>query len=527
MRKKRFLITLSVIAVVLAAVAALTALCWPGLNRLYRRHFMDAADYLKFVQQEALKNDSAMDMMGTFYDLTLDGAATLTTPMEHTVAIRGSDGLMSLLKTVDETNNTDLSWMEKAELKVTTGADGLNLGADMKLSVGEHQILSAGVFLDTLGGKLYAGLPDVNKTYLTTKLETEGMASALALITAAGKDGSLPDSEALEQLLYKYMTLLTEQYTNVQKTTQKVTIDKISKKCTVLSVELTPEQVNGLLVAILEDARTDATAKAFLQAWCDGLNELAKQTDDQGEALTVDTLIDGMLEKLQNAQTQAPGLVIKTYVTNTEEICGYRVETARGETVFEQLSLTKKKTWESVTRLSGGIEIRGKGDLIANKLSGTFDINRDRQNYLQCKLQSLDMEALKTGMLRGKVSLTFSKVLTEQILADLLDPSVAKLAGMALPTLEFSFEEAATKIRVLMAGKEYLNLSVTSAPAEGYTPQEPEKWVTANLQGLAKWLSDSSFNAVMDVMKKAKIPESLVTGLDKLISKWKFLAQFV
>ena len=121
MRKKRFLITLSVIAVVLAAVAAVTALCWPGLNRLYRRHFMDAADYLKFVQQEALKNDSAMDMMGTFYDLTLDGAATLTTPMEHTVAIRGSDGLMSLLKTVDETNNTDLSWMEKAELKVTTG----------------------------------------------------------------------------------------------------------------------------------------------------------------------------------------------------------------------------------------------------------------------------------------------------------------------------------------------------------------------------------------------------------------------
>ena len=537
MRKKRFLIILSVIAVVLIVAVAVTALCWPAINRFYRRNFMEPTEYLKMVQTNALENDPAVGMTGNVYDALLSWTNQLSTPKEHTASIHFTSDMMRMLENLDKTGKLKLEWLGTAQMKVITGIDGTNFGADIQLSVNDAQLLNVDAVLELYENRLYAGAPDLNKTYFATDVDTEKLTSVLALFAAVGQSGSaenLPDSQAVEQLLRKYMALFVEQYADAERSTETVKIGKIRRKCTVLQVELSQETVNAVLTRILEDAQKDETAKALLQAYCDGRNLMARQMAEnfvaqynEEDDLTVERLTGHLLEAVQKAENRDTTYIIKTYVDNSENICGRSVETSNGHNVFKMLTATKKNDWEAEVLMGSDVQLRGEGSRADGKLSGTFTVKHSGEDYLYCRLQNIDEAAMEEGRILGTVSLTFSEDMTANILSGIVDSSLAQFAGMAQPTLQMQFAQDSTRIGVQLAGKEYMDITVTTRDAAEYKVQVPEKWVSGNLQGIAKWLKDIDVTKLTDALKSAMAPEQVVNQIEKLIKKWIFMAELI
>lgn len=521
---KKWIVVLSIVAAVLVLLAVIAALCWPAITRLWRRAFMDPTDYLKEVQIEALETDPSVNLIGDLYDALLNWAAKLGTPQEHTVTANFSDEMMILLESADETKALKLNWLDKAELKLTTGMDGMSAGAALGLSLNDAKVLDADAFLDILEAKLYVGAPDINETYVSPDVDLKQLVSVLAMFAAVHEnDGKLPNSGAVEQLLRKYMAMFVEQYEDAQKSTETVTIGDMSCKCTVLQVQMTQKQVNDVLKEILQDARTDETAKALLQAYCDGVNKRNKQD----EALTPDMLIDSLTEKLNKAEDTGTVYIIKTYVDSNEQVCGRSVETDKGEKVFKHLTLKERDAWGSEILIGSDLQIRGDGKKKDRKVNGTYIVTYKAETYLHCKLQDLDGEALEKGQLRGTVNLVLGEKLTKDILSPFVDESVLAFAGFIQPTLEIKCAEESTRIGVSVAGKEYMDITVTGREIQDYKPQMPEKWVSGNLFGLAKWLKEADFTKLLESLKAAKMPEQTLTEVEKLIKKWTFMAQFV
>lgn len=532
--RKMLYIILGIVAGVLAVAALLTALFWPYVSSFWKRTFMKPEDYLQSVEQNAAEADPMIDTIGNIYQFLLNGLNRTSSPETYDVTATFSDELMTLLETAADDENVKLNWLDQLNLKITAGLDGSNLGAELAVGVnGKHVLMLDGV-LDCAEQVGYVGLPELNEDYISWPVELGNLADVLDILALAKGDAvkKLPPAQDVEQMLRKYKLMIVEDLEVTGKATEELTIDKMTRKCTVISAELTSEQGYETLLKIMEDARKDATAQALLAAACDVINATEKisagEAYKEEDAQTPDKLIDAMVESIKNEQkaneTADDPITVKTYIDMTDQVCGYTLVDADGVGLHYH-RLTEENAWEEKLAVDGEFAVIGDGEEKDGLLEGTYTLKIEEENYLHVKLADIDKVALNEGKLRGTVSLIPSDSLTRDIVAQFTDSKLSVFAGLAQPTLELKFAEKALNISAKALGKEYAAVAVVISDAKDYAPAIPEKWVEGTF-GLAKWWWETDFDKLFEAMAEAKVPQEYIDFIEYIVDNaWTLLFQ--
>jgi len=530
--KKTLYIALGIVAGVLAAAALLTVLLWPYISSFWKRTFMKPEDYLQSVEQNAVDADPMIDAIGNIYQFLLNELNRTSSPKTYDVTASFSDELMTLLESAAGDETVKLDWLDQLNLKITAGLDGSNLGAELAVGVnGNHVLLLDGV-LDSAEQTGYVGLPELNEDYISWPVELGDLVDVLGILAQAKGDAvkKLPPAEDVEQMLRKYKLMFVEDLEVTGKATEELTIDKMTRKCTVISAELTSEQWYETLLKIMEDTREDATAQALLAAVCDIVNAVDKvnagDAYKEEDAKTPDKLIDAMVESIKNEQktneTADDPLTVKTYVDMTDQICGYTLLDADGVGMHYH-RLTEGNAWEEKFAVDEEFAVIGDSEEKDGVLEGTYTLEIEEENYLHVKLADIDKAALNEGKLRGTVSLIPSDSLTRDIVSQFTDSKLSQFAGLAQPTLELKFEENALNISAKVMGKEYAAVAVVISDAKDYAPAIPEKSVEGTL-GLAKWWWETDFDKLFGAMAEAKVPQEYIDFIKLIVDNaWALL----
>lgn len=527
--KKALTIILSIVAALLAAAVALTIVFWPYVSSFCKRTFMKPEDYLLSVEEKAVESDPAIDTIGNFYQLLLNRLNQPATPTETDITVDFSDELMTMLETSAGSDDVQLAWLDQVNLKLTAGTKEDASGANLAIGINGTQVLTLDAIIDMAGQNLYFGLPELNSDYFAVPLELENYLDMTDALSQANADAikKLPSAEAVEQMLRKYKLMMVEQIEVTDKYSERLTIDKLSRKCTVIRGEITLEQWSETMLSILEDAREDETAQALLGALCDMGNASMKasmgESYSEEDAVTPDELIDDMVQGIKdsmkaNEENEDDVLVIKTYVDMKDQVCGY-VLSDDTDTGYSHFYLTEGDKWEEKFVVNEDTVIIGDGTEKNGVLEGTYTLEIEEESYLHVKLADIDKAALNEGKLRGTVSLVPSDSMTRDFVSEFTDSELSKLAGLTQPTLELKFEEKKLTISAKVLGKTYVTITSAVSEVKEYAPKAPESTVEATAGGLIKWYNGADLNKLYDALEAAKVPQEYVEDVKNLVAE--------
>lgn len=513
---KTLAIVLGIVAVLLAAAVTLTLVFWPQISSFFKRNTMSAEDYLMDVEKNSVSADPVVDAINGVYDMFLSLVNKPAEPVKYDLTIEANKELLTMLES-SSGGEVQLTWLEKLNLSVTSGVKGTDVGAQISLGANGVNILMLDAFMNVLDDEAFVGLPELNETYISVPVDLADAAEALEMSQKLEESNiaeMLPSSEDFAQMVEKYKLMALEELTDVEKSTETVTIDKLSQKCTVLTVEVSDEAFQDIVLKIVDDAREDETAQALLKALC----EYVKLT--AGEEITPEELLDEVEEGIKEAELTDEEILIKTYVDMTDQIIGRFLEDANGDE-FGYVGITNKDgKWEQMYVLGEEAVLLGDGTKKNDVLEGTYTLKVEGESVLHCKLKDVDLKALEEGQFLGTIGLVPSDMIIKDFLSNYTDSPLTQLAGLTQPTLEITVAKEKTVIGFKVAGTSYLTVTAAVTENVEYTPAAPEK--SASMEDATDalaWAKETDFDKLLKALEDAKVPQDYIDYLSDLFDQ--------
>lgn len=507
-KKGKLAIVLGAVALVLVAALLLS---WNSLGGLFAS-MKSPEEYLAYVEEKAQADGSAMEltsgMYASFYESMTE---TKENSAEGAVFLTVGEELTDLLEQYLAAG-VELDWLKQISLNTTfNNADTLK-GINAVLGLNGKPVLSADAMLDMESFDIYAGAPELNKTYLHASLTDMGVDkqmvdSTLDEMTALQEKLTklLPDQQELEAMIGKYTDLIVAGQENVEKTKQSVTINGITQELTVLQSRLSEQNLKKIALAVLAEAKNDQGILDLLNA----AQMIAVMGEGEtAEDLTLDEykqMIDELIAQLEGeAATDDVVFVLKTYVDNKHNICGRSGTDPEGEEEISSLTVSDGDKWAYEMKVYGEVMLSGSGSSDKKLLSGTYTFWESGEEMLSVEVAQLDLPAMREGELLGTLLLRPGQIILDEIAAEAGAPA-ALVSNIAM---EIKLAAETCDINILNGDKLLLGLGITAALKELEALTPPENTVEiADGAALEQWLGQLDLQGVLDALQEAGVPE--------------------
>ncbi len=311
---------------------------------------------------------------------------------------------------------------------------------DLGLNAGSQSIITAQLRYDIENMKVSALIPELSEEaiyfdikdneyfdYEEYSAEYEEQTEMIkTLIKSIGENA--PKSDSFEKLLTKYIKIVLEQITEVERTSEKLDIKGVAQKTTRFDIEITEELLFNIVKAVLTEAKEDEDIKDIINEYYDAIMKIAADVEyDLEDSMTASELytefkdaIDDMLDSLSDSEDDVDDdalLSLTMWVNSDGQVIAVKIEIedADSEMFFGVTNKGKEYGYEFYIESNNSkvMEISGHSTKDGNKLSGEVEIEMNGEEVIVIEVSELDCKALESnGAVNGTFKIKAGEFLT-------------------------------------------------------------------------------------------------------------------
>ncbi len=532
--KKGLFITLGVVAL----IGILVAVNYARIVNFFHKTFSSPEEYYQYI--EAKQVDELVDTYMNGYESYMDMISfdDKGISVEYTVEL-GED-LRDLLEMTD----VDVSWLEKINYAMDASIKDEALKLEALVGVNDVDILSGNIIMDFAEEYIYMQYPELNEQYIGASFDEIGVdyEEGMFEIIEVYKE-YFPESEELEDLLKKYITIVLEQIDDVEEETVTLEVGDVSQKCTALEVTIDTETAQKIIEAVMEELSKDEDLEKMLKK-CMGIAEEMGVEDADVDELYDEFMdeIDYALEHIDEIDMGDVEIVMVVYVNGKGEVIGreievedfkYRYAMPREGSSFEMecyiempdvFSYSYYDTYAEEPQLvEFGIE--GEGKVKGGKITGDFSVKYDSTTYLDIKVEGYNTKKAKDGEMEGTFTFTLPKSV-KSMLTEGMGAEVALVAGFLDYGIEIDMDtdsDGGTVSIAVVDDEEFLvklTLETESGKAEKISiPSSKEIADPMDEDEMEEWVEDIEWDDILKKLEKADVDEEYIEMIEDFIDE--------
>ena len=361
----------------------------------------------------------------------------------------------------------------------------------------------------------------------------------------------------VEKLVNRYLTIVIDSIGNVEKKTETVTVNGVSEELTVFEVNITLNDIQKIYLNVLKELKGDSDVERILDTILPVVAKMEGSVDLTAAKQEFYNAIDKMIEELQNYFDQYDEIVkeygdeykeylnspIAKYISRVNgdfEVCGRELAIIDGGITFGfnkvENDVSKDDDYYDDYYYYNpysfsNITVSGLGELDGDKFTG--DVNAtmvpsgedSEVQLLKIKLENFDRESVKDGELNGKITVSLGSGLLDFIengdIGDRL-PEGLNLQMLTQIQLAIGFEykggEQDFDIALKVLGQELLTLKGEAANEKVDLDKSVPSGAVEfnNIDDFLGWIKSWNVESFLDGLKKAGVPEELLSALTNL-----------
>ena len=537
-RSKKLVAFLAVILAIAAVVASVAFI--PSLRKVWEdkvvrpvkgafvENLGSDEDYLRFVEKEAFEGyDGYVGTVSNAYG-TIMNSVTDNTYGDATLSVELSDAALELIK--EAVGDIDLSFLNDTEIKLGAGLDGDFLQINAELGINGNTIIDPSLALDLNKGEMLISILTLSDKYIRADLadmdvsEMPPVSEYLDMVEKYAD--ALPDEGELNKLLGKYVGIVLDELDEVEKGEEELEIGEITEKLTAVELRFTEETAADIVEAVLSEARDDKTIKKYIN----NVSELLENDGiipDAGEIYGYFTeAVDSALASFEDAEMSDDVLfTLVDYVDASHKVVGRKLfmgdDTDATPLAFYG-TVHDGKNYEFELVITGAeapqVYISGSGVDKGGVLTGDYTITLQGMSLLKLSLEDFDMNALKSGKVKGAVIITPSKELLGSMGVGNIEMSGISMADIAVGLdLDIDGTSADITVNALVDGEVFAGVKLVSKMTGAPSVKTPSDKNVVDVEDVEEWLETVDLEKLVKNLKSAGLPAELTDALDELM----------
>ncbi len=444
------------------------------------------------------------------------------------LALQLGDGAIDVLEKGFETD--DLDGISDIRLNYTQRVKDNQASLEAKLSAGKESIVSAEMIFDRDDYMLYAVVPELNKKYASLSLEEKFDSQQLDRLDEMFNmidvmADAYPEPKVVQDVQERYLGLLIDQIDDVEESSEKVTIDGISQKFTVLTIQLDEEQAGNMIRAWAEEAAGDDVLKEmYLSSFGEMLAFTGNDTDPEAEWEEFQESLANIDEAVEDINFDGWEYKVDVYVSGTGKVQGMDFSVVNGEndenietgrvyyayvTKGNNIAIEGKYEstfgWEPVE-----VNLSGKGTLALGKLNAEFEVASD-DNEVEFRIENADVAGLKQGHIAGDLVFDlkqFKDTLNAIGIKELKDQSLRFSVDMTDKSNKF-------ELRLEDGDEMFAAITMSGKFGDGGTikiPKDSDTVDVADNADIQEYIDDCDVEGLQEKMEDLGLIDALMNG---------------
>ncbi len=540
-KKRRFPFKWAIAAAVAVAAVVALVLNMGTIVGSVIKTFGSDTDYYKYVELKTVKNgtDTVTDYYGLFKDTFTDSNQKVEGSFRP---VLGDDAqeLLELLPV-----DMELDWLNDLKLSYTSNIKDDTMMFELAVAVADGDPLKAIAIMNKADGKLYAGLPSVDDTYLeldmnvATDTAEDVMDSDMGIVAPTVSNNSvldtflgdteltdklselLPSDKEMDKLLDRYLSLVLDMVEVESAESVILKIDGVEQSCTESTITVTQKLCADIMIAVVTEAKTDKDIKAIIDDAQKFLNE--QKLDEEIDLYTeYGKAMDEALAVLADLKATASDEVfaeMKTYISKQHEIIGRRVEVS-GREVFYYATAKKGSAFASEMIVANAVKLSGKGTEKGDVVSGDFELEVNGEAIIELTVKDFDKSKAEEGYLNGSFRIAPKKALLEMMGAG---KEATLLLSTYDPSLEFVAKNSknATELAINLYKDESLLVGLVfeskTSKADKVTIPENTLNVTDE-DSVMEWFNQIEGDTVSEKLETIGVPDEIMDILNVFLA---------
>lgn len=446
--------------IIIAAVAAFVALAVAlGVFVIPSLFVGSPKDQLKRMGMDSIKTmTTALEKSGEQLDTGVTSNAKVTP----------GEGLLAILEASGYSLSSDVL------INVNQSVSKEGTSAVIALNKGDDELMTINTVFDNQTGNGYLSAPALNSKVLQiSPNQVSPLAGTFA--NTADLKNLVPESDAFNIFLSDSYEIFVDGLGEVTRDTDNLVVGGITKKCTVLSVDVTERELTDIAIEIAENSKDDEEFSKFM----DAIVSLTNQAGNN--AKSYDDLIDEAVENLKNSNPSDDVLFkFSVWTENGKDAAGVKIDVDEGSIYYTALSSGSEWAFDLGVNMGESFIVSGSGTKSGNLYNGSAAISYNGNELLGLDIVNADGKSgdgtytvyIKDG-LANLVSGVDSATLT-----------IIKTAKIEFTKTTVSEGNENLSVVVYGAGTELMTVEVTAAKGantpisipEGEIVTDSEEW---------------------------------------------------
>ncbi len=498
------------LAVLVAAVIGIVAFAMP----MIKKSMLKPADYMQYVEQKS--RDEGSKKVGQYFEMAKTSLGSSDNARKGTVQIEITDDVKSLIKsflsgyaTLYGIQIPDLSKLNDISVDVETDLKGDGSGFRYTLNLNGESILTANMYMDYAGKKVYYQIPELSPAYLdaAAAMQQESGSSemfSMEYLQGLQSGAFLPDAKTAEKIFGRYTDILIHSIKNAEKQKdQTCEVEGISAKADVYTAKYEGKEAVALIKEFITALKEDDEVLSYVEKIGAEKKEIQSSLEDA----------------LKNSENLKGSMTFTDYVSKEEEVIGREIRLFESDDAKEPEMLIQFLS-PKVNEKAGFLlnveykseeimKITGKGTISGDIFNGEFSAESPKLmesmgqmasgEVVHVKVSDYDMKKAETEG-TGKYEITV--------------PGIAQLSAFKL-VMEVSgtVNDSKMKIDVNMGEQKLCTLNIMNSKGEALNMNAPGSGDTVydvtKEDEITKYASEMKTEEVLEHVKE-------VSGIDLL-----------
>ena len=511
-------VVIGAIVAIIVVLFAVFAFASPVVKNYIAKTFSSPQEYFSYVVNHAV--EEAAEPIANNFD-TNKALTMETLSASGDIRIVKGDQLIPFLKNFIPAEATEgiLRWFESAGLtyNFVNGKDGVGLNAELALN--ETPIVTYSMVNDAATGDIYLSFPTYQSTALSMATQSSASRYESSMEIYQAWISALPSGEAFKEMLKRYTLCVCDNIQDVSKSKETLDAAGISQKVTVLTATIDYPTCKSIAIDFLLELKSDPEIIRFI-------DEIASTINANSEDFI--HAVNEAIEDVQAATEPDEGfpLVCTLYVNSRSEIIGFSLSDAPAAFSLSSFTTTDGNQYGSVfSYASSGVSVavEGSGTQSENTRSGNYVFKYNNIPLVNIQVFALQYDKLLAGFVHGDIELRLTDEAIGTIVAatdNALPANVLKDLSVKLNSRAPSVDKTAGVLSISSGDDVLIEFSANCNLEKGGELRLPSDYIRAdNEEAVAQWLLSFDFEALINNLRTAGVPDPLIAMLLESIAQ--------
>lgn len=526
----KVLIPLVLVAVILLAAGVANA---SKIKGLWIKTFGSAADYYQYVEEKNI------DTMAKGFSASYDNLVNVVDDVNNKgyslgVSAEVGEAGEPYLGMLSSIADIDLSWLKNCSVKTNISSVDGNIGLNGNVNINDTNITTIEAGYDSANSVMYAGVPELNSTYLSTSVGSDvKIKEIIGLIDRLVDE--LPDRKIVQDIISNYGNLIVDNLDEVEKESSEISVSLISQSCDAYTVKINEDTIKRIINELVDELKkdddiknifiknVDAVIKVMLNTNPDIVGDMAQMLEGQtGESL-YSAFVAGLDQLKIAAESELTGigeLTMVVYINSSGMICGRTIEA--GGFVVDYRMPMDGKDFEIYLSVSGPglespLEIMGSGTISGKKMNCDLTANNIDGTQMNYSIIDLDLDAYMDGFFRGTVRYDLSSIMNS--IGDELG-DVAALGNIVLEyTADMSRDKGTIAFKAKMNDSNFATITVDMGiikPDEVNIPDSGNMVYVDDEENMLEWVKKVNFDKLIASLEEVGVDSGIIDYLRQI-----------